>query len=412
MAVFAYTVQTASGSRRQGVIEADSEQAAAAILRGEGVVIVGIKPSSGKPGEGGKVAGGLNLSFLTMRKQHIEQTLRQLGTLLRAGVPILTALSALAAAGPRALRSALENTAASIREGRSFSRALEDNLPACGRVTTGLLGVGEANGTLDSMAVHAADLMERSRKTAADIRQALAYPAVVAVAGIGVVYYMVTHVFPVVMNFIAQGRQNVVMPLPTRMVIWLNDFLTAYGVYFVAVPLALIFGTAAVRRYSEQLREGIDAFALRIPLIGGAFRFHANALWCLVLGSMLRDGLDVLSAVELTSETMGNGCYAAQFRNIRDRLRRGTSLSVAIGESSLHKFFPMAHTMVSVSEQGGQLDESLLHLAAFAEEQLDRRVVLLGKMVEPAVFVFIGGFVGLVYFGFFMAVMAATRTAL
>lgn len=412
MATFAYTIQDSGGQRRNGTIEAASEQAAASILRGEGALILALHPHSGKAPDRETSGTTSPWSTLAIRKQDIEQVLRQLGTLLRAGVPILTALTSLAETAPRGLKSALHRTATAIRDGHSFSKALAENLPGCGRVTIGLLGVGEANGTLDRMAVHAADLMERSRKTVAQIRQAFTYPAIVTVIGLGVGYYMVQHVFPVVMNFITQGRRAAVLPLPTRIVIWMNDFLTAYGIYFLVVPIGLVAGIIVMRRASTPLRESIDALALRIPLLGGAFRFHANALWCLLLGSMLRSGLDVLSAVELTASAMGNGHYAAQFQRIRVRLRDGASLSTAIGESTLRRTCPMAYTMVAVSEQGGQLDESLLHVAEFAEDQLERRVALLGKLVEPTVFILIGGFVGIVYFGFFMAVMAATRAAI
>lgn len=412
MPIFAYTIQESGGRRREGTIEAASEQAAAGILRGEGALILALRVHTGKPAGQQASEKPSALAALTIRKQDIEQTLRQLGTLLRAGVPILTALGSMSETAPGGLKTALRRTAADIRDGRSFSKALAANLPGCGRVTVGLLSVGEANGTLDRMAVHAADLMERSRKTVAQIRQAFTYPAIVTLAGLGVGYYMVQHVFPTVMDFIAQGRQAAVLPLPTRMVIWLNDFLTAYGIYFLIGPVALTVGIIVLRRASEPSREAIDALALRIPLLGGAFRFHANALWCLLLGSMLRSGLDVLSAVELTAGAMGNGHYAVQFRQIRGRLRDGASLSAAMGDSALRKRCPMAHTMVAVSEQGGSLDEGLLHVAAFAEDQLERRVTLLGKLVEPAVFIVIGGFVGIVYFGFFMAVMAATRAAI
>lgn len=415
MAMFAYTVQDAAGRRRQGTLEAPTEQDAAGILRGEGALILALRRVTGRvrASGGGRGAEGAHLwANFGIRKQAIEQALRQLGTLLRSGVPILTALTALSETAPSGLKSALQRTSASIREGRSFSKALAAHLPGCGQVTIGLLSVGEANGTLDRMAVHAANLMERSRKTASRIRQAFTYPAIVTVAGLGVGYYMVQHVFPVVMDFIASGRRAATLPLPTRMVIWLNDFLTAYGLYILLAPAVIAASVVLLRRSSEPMREWIDALALNIPLLGGAFRFHANALWCLVLGSMLRSGLDVMLAVELTGDTMSNGRYAAQFRRIRSRLREGASLSAAIGESALRKLCPMAHTMVSVSEQGGQLDESLLEVATFAEEQLERRVALLGNLVEPAVFVLIGGFVGLVYFGFFMAIMTATRAAL
>jgi len=415
MATYRYTLQ-ADGKRCEGTLEADSEQAASAALRSRGGLILDLREAVGARsakelgGRGSMSGGHRRWEAWLIRKSSVEEMLRQLATLLRGGVPILTALNAMAEVAPSALSRSLGRMARAIREGQPFSRALSVHLPGISPVTTGLMSVGEANGTLDAMVLHAANLMERSRKTRERILQAFAYPAFVTVAAMGVGYYMVRHVFPVVMKFIAQGRRVTVLPLPTRIVIGMNDVLTAYGIYILLAPFALA-GLVALLRRSSVTGEKIDAMALRIPLLGGAFRFHANAMWSLTLGSMLSGGLDILAAVTLVEGTMSNGHYAAQFRRIKTRLRDGVSLSRAIGESALRAHCPMAHAMIAVSETGGSLDEGLMHVARFSEEQLERRTTLLGRLVEPTVFILVGGFVGIVYFGFFMAVMTATQVA-
>jgi type IV pilus assembly protein PilC len=221
---------------------------------------------------------------------------------------------------------------------------------------------------------------------------------------------MVNKVFPVIMKFLEKSRGSTRLPLPTRMVIWLNDFLTDYGVFVLALPFVAVALIVLLRRNPET-GEIVDRLSLKIPMLGGAFVFHANTMWCLTLGALLRSGLDVVSAVELVERTMGNWHYAAQFRKMRDLLRQGSSLGKSMSATTLQSLSPMAHTMVSVSEDSGGIDESLMHVAAYSEEQLNRRVALLSKMVEPAIFVVVGGMVGLVYFGFFMAMVQATSAA-
>ena len=188
MAAFRYTVLR-DGARREGVIEAESERAAAERLRADGGRVVALSPAP---------AGAVSHSSssprwveviadrLLIRSHSVELALRQLGSLLRSGVPILTALTALARTSPPRLSLALTRTAGVIREGKSFSKALTLHLPGIDRVTLGLLSVGEANGTLDSMAVHAAGLKERARKTREQILQAFSYPAVVMLVAMGV----------------------------------------------------------------------------------------------------------------------------------------------------------------------------------------------------------------------------------
>ena len=410
MAWFEYIIQV-NGARRTGRLSVDSEAQAVAKLREGGALILSLRPGAGSTPVFEKLrelATG-NAGSLFVRRESIELFFRQLSTLLRAGVPILSALHSLSETGPKALRKPLRRMADSVRSGRSFSRAVADHLPRADKTIQGLMEVGESNGSLDRMAAHAADLMERSRRIRTDIRQAMGYPLLVLVAGMGMGYYMVNRIFPVLMQFIRQGRA-VEQPLPTRMLIWLNDFLMAYGVYVLAAPIVLTIAVILLRR-NPATGTTVDALALRIPLLGGAIRFYANTMWCLVLGSMLSSGLDVLSAVQLVEHTMDNRFYQLQFRKVREMLRNGTGFSECIGRTRLHKLCPMSHTLAAVNEESGLLDEGLLHMAAFSEDRLKRRVALLCKMVEPTIFVFVGGFVGLIYFGFFLAVYAAAGSA-
>ncbi len=410
MPMFRYIVLQ-DGGRREGVLEAASEREAAGRLRADGASVLSLASA---PADAASLDRPSRIEQLAdqllIRSQHVELILRQLGSLLRSGVPILTALNALSRTASPPVCKALTRTAGDIREGKSFSKALAAHLPGIDRVTIGLLGVGEANGTLDRMAVYAAELKERSRKIREQILQAFSYPVVVMLAAMGVGAYMVREVFPVVMKFIASSRRAVELPLPTRMVIALDHFLSNYGLFVLLAPVVMIALVIALRR-SARSGEWVDGLALRLPLLGGAFQFHANAMWCSTLGSLLASGLDVLAAADLVRGTMGNWLYAAQFERVRTMLRDGASLSKSIESTELHRLTPMAHTLVNVSEEGGHMDESLLEVARFSEDQLNRRVTLLGKLVEPAVFVVVGGFVGLVYFGFFLAVLTATRAA-
>jgi type IV pilus assembly protein PilC len=410
MPEFRYSVMQA-GERREGTLQAESERAAADQLRRGGASVLALaEVAAATMAHGGERGWRRQWDRLTTRSQNVEVILRQLGALLHSGVPILTALKALARTAPAPLRGALERMAQVIREGKPFSRAAARHLPGIDRVTIGLLGVGEANGTLDRMARHAADMKERARKLREQILQAFSYPAFVMVAALGVGTYMVRSVFPVVMKFIETSRRAVELPLPTRMVIALDQFLSAYGLYVLLGPVVLIALVVLLRK-TAKTGEAVDALALRIPLLGGAFQYHANAMWCSTLGSLLGSGLDVLAAVDLVRGTMGNHYYAAQFERVREMLRDGSSLSRSLEATELYRLTPMAHTMVSVSEEGGHMDESLIEVARFSEDQLNRRVTLLSKMMEPAVFIVVGGFVGLVYFGFFLAVLTATRAA-
>ena len=406
-------IANANGQRHTGVVEAASLAEAAKLLRQQGKSILELRPGGTAAGGGtqpGANAGSDLLAGFMISKAGLEMALRQLASLLKAGVPILTALRSIAEHAPKSLGFRLNRVAEAVRQGNSLSKAMGEFIPGLGKVTSGLLSVGEANGTIDQMSAYAADLMERSRKIRSQMTQAFAYPVVVMLAAMGVGYYMVNKVFPVIMKFLQKSRASTTLPLPTRMVIWLNDFLTSYGIFLLLAPVVAAAVIWLLRRKAST-GEMLDQASLRLPVLGGALVYHANTMWCLTLGALLRSGLDVVAAVELVERTMGNWLYAAQFARVREMLRQGSSLGKCLSATTLKSLAPMAHTMVSVSEESGGMSESLAHVAAYSEEQLNRRVAIIGKMVEPAIFVFIGGFVGLVYFGFFMAMVSATNAA-
>ena len=411
--LFEYTVLRNS-ARRQGTIEADSKQAAVNRLRNDGCAILDIRASTKNRASGGETGGRPTLDAIGKRvlisKGQVEIALRQLASLLHAGVPIMTALQSVEKQAPGALRGVFARIAAKVRQGNSLQRSLEEEAPFMGRVSLGLIGVGEANGTLDDMLTYSANLMEQTRKLRGQIVEAFAYPAIVVLGAMGVSYYMVAVVFPKIMTFIQKQGKNVPLPWPTRVLIRVSDFAMDYGLYVLAAPIVIAVVLLLARRV-KRFGERIDENFLRIPLLGRAFRDHSNTMWCRTLGALLGNGIDAVTALTLIQQTMGNMFYALQFESMREIVRQGRSLTHGLGKTALHRLCPMASAMVSVSEESGGLDESLEHVARYSEEHLARRVALLSKMVEPAIFVVVGGIVGFVYFAFFMAMLSVTKSA-
>lgn len=415
MTTFEYKIRGNDGLR-SGVLEAESLHAASLELRKTGGTILSIRPGAGRSVRvsssttGAEINANATLDKLLISKSQIELSLRQLASLLKAGVPILTALEAVAEQSPKRLGMLYSRVAGKVRRGYSMKKSLEEDAGCFGKITIGLIDVGEANGTLDEMFLYAATLMERGRKIRSQIVQAFTYPVIVFLVAIGVAYFLVVHVLPKIMEFISKQSTSIEMPMPTRMLMATNDFLWAYGVFLAMVPFALAAAYILARK-NDGLCERIDRATLFTPLLGKAFREHANTMWCQTLGALIKSGVDILVALELVEGVMGNRHYAVQIHKVRETVKQGGSLSKGIGDTTLARLCPMCMSMVSVSEKSGNTDTSLLHVADYCEEQLTRRVAILGKFVEPALFVVIGGIVGFIYFAFFMAMMATTHSA-
>ncbi|MDR1491412.1 MAG: type II secretion system F family protein [Planctomycetaceae bacterium] len=405
---FQYKIST-KGTIQTGVIEADNANNAAATLRQQGILLQ-LTPAASRSSTG-KSAAPLRLLQKIFHPSSMQQEiyLRQLSFLLKAGVPILTALESICEHAPKRIAAIFAKLADRVRNGSSMKKSLEEEAAFFGNVSIGLIGVGEANGTLDEMFAYASDLMERNRNVKNQILQALAYPAVVMCVALGIAYYIVAYVLPTIMSFIAKQSKTVALPLSTRMLLVLNDICTHYWQYFLIVPIFLTAAYFLLRRH-PTVAERIDFAMLYVPLIGQAIREHNNTLWTRTLGALVRSGIDITAALELVAGMMSNRHYAAQIQKVRGSVKQGISLTKAVQETTLRSLCPMCSTMLGVSEKSGSIDTSLMHTADYCEDRLTRRVTLLGKFVEPAIFGFVGGFVGFIYFAFFMAMLAATRS--
>ncbi|MDR1383280.1 MAG: type II secretion system F family protein [Planctomycetaceae bacterium] len=407
MPQFQYKISK-NGTISTGNIEADNANNAAIKLRSQGMILQLVPATVSSGINGNRNPLSILRSLIRPAAAHQEIYLRQLSSLLQAGVPILTALEAVGEQAPKRIAVVFAKLTERVRSGASMKKSLEEEAPFFGKVSIGLIGVGEANGTLDEMFAYASDLMERNRKVKGQIIQTFSYPAIVMCVAVGIAYYMVAYVLPTIMAFITKQSKTVAMPLTTKLLIALNDLCMNSWAYFIIVPVCLVVICFLLRR-NPQTVERFDLIMLYIPLIGKAIREHSNTLWTRTLGALIRSGVDITAALELVEGIMSNRYYAAQIRKVRETVKQGGSLTKAVKGTALRRLCPMSTAMLGVSEESGSIDASLLHVADYCEEQLTRRVVLLSKFVEPAIFGFIGGFVGFIYFAFFMAMLAATR---
>jgi len=401
---------TQDGRRQRGTLTATSEKEAVGRLRVGGAAVLSMRENASRQTAGDRRRGRAVLARLLVSAGEVELSLRQLASILGADVPILVGLDTVSGQASSTLRASYSRVRERVREGCALSVALREESPFLDRVSLGLVQVGEANGTLDAMLEYAADLMERARRLRNDLVQAFSYPCFVVVVALGVAWFMATKVIPKILAFI-QARQGKGGGLPpvTQALLEVTAFFQSYGLLVLAVPLLLVFAILLARQQAAT-GERVDRWLLRVPLLGGAFRAHANSMWCRTLGALLASGVGIVEALELVEQTMGNWFVAAQFRIMRQHVREGQSVTHALDRTALPQLCPMARAMIAVSEQSGGLDTSLAQVADHYEDVLQRRVKLLSRLVEPAMYAIVGGMVGFVYFAFFMAMMAAQRS--
>lgn len=404
------------GRTLSGVVAAsDINEAAALLRRRDALVIELVEAKEGKrpasfeaPAFLAKLASSPSVAKWLVSGKAVEQAMRHLSVLIRGGVPILSALEICADQTKGRLRDSLLATAESIRAGHTLEESAAREMPFLGRLTLGLIKVGESNGSLDDMFLYSSELLERKRKIRNNVLQALTYPAIVTVMSLAAGFYITTVAIPRITTLL--GTKTRMLPPITRALLDTSAFVRGHWVAILLTPVVVFIGFVLARRNPET-GERIDWWILRIPLLGKAFRTSLNSLWCRNLGVLLRSGIDIITAIGLTAEGLLNLHYRKEFEKIRERVKSGVPFSESVRGTTIKGLTPLAPSMIEIGENTGSIDEGLLYVADFNEKELERRLEFLSKIIEPALLVIVGGMVAFVYIAFFLGLMAVSRGA-
>jgi type IV pilus assembly protein PilC len=366
------------GRHRRGSIVAEDAGAARGQLAREDIVVLSVL-----------ARGPARRPRATSRD--ITAFTRQLAGLLRAGLPLLHALSVLErTSGRGGLPRIVRGLARRVAAGTRFATALGAYRLQFDTLYRQLVLVGEASGALATVLERMAHERERRAAQRAKLRAALAYPAAVLLLALALTGALLIAVVPTFTQvFEAFGAA---LPAPTRLVIALSQ-LAAH----VAVPAAMLGASAAVAvplalKRSSALRAWRDRTALALPVVGPLLRTVASARWSRALGTLLAAGLPLADAFGALAHATGNAVFDAANVELEARLGRGERLAHAL--QALGCFPASLVQPIAVAEESGALDATLLDVAALAEREVDEQLATLASLVEPCVVVLLSFVVG------------------
>jgi type II secretory pathway component PulF len=235
------------------------------------------------------------------------------------------------------------------------------------------------------------------------VQQALVYPAVLVVAGIGLIIIFMTVMVPQLAGFFSQTGQ--VLPLPTRILLAANHAIVWY--WWVAVLAgALIVGLYKLLTRDPAGRQAWDRFRWQIPGYGHIMRYRFYAQFARTLGTLVENGVTLLRALELLENVSGSEYVRVKLAEVRRAVVDGTSLSVALRAPNI--FPELLLDMMAVGEQTGRFGETMSMIADVYERELDKQVKVTSALIPPAIMVVIAAIVGLVVFGILDAVFNLT----
>jgi general secretion pathway protein F len=380
LATYTYRAARADGALELGELTAGSREEAARALSARGLFPLEVAPAAERR------AGRAHA-----RLRELALGLRVLATLLEAGLPVGRALAAMPELVPPVWRAGLPMIRRAVAEGDSLGAALAASPVPLPPVVLGVIRAGEAGSGLAVAVARAAELLEEMAATRAAIRSALAYPAVLALAGIASMALLVGVVLP---RFAAiLGDLGQALPPTTRLVLAAATLVRA-GAVPATLALAAAWGLGRAWLARPEGRSRAHALLLRIPVLGGVRRAAATGRACAALAALLESGVPASTALRHAARASGDAALEQALLAAREAILTGERPWAAL--ERLNALTPTAVRLVRAGEETGRLAALLGHAARLERERAERTVKTAVRLLEPALLLAFGGLVALV----------------
>jgi general secretion pathway protein F len=413
MAAYRYAAADASGKETTGVLEADSARAARQLLRGRGLVPLTVEPVVS---EAQKQALSLALGR-RLSQTELAVITRQLASLLGAALPVADALTVMVEQSEKqSVRELMAAIRTDVLGGSSLSKALARHPRQFPDIYRALIAAGEESGKLGSVLQSLADYIEERAKLQQKITLAFVYPAIVTFVALAVVIGLLTYVVPQVVQVFANTKQA--LPLLTRALIAISDFVRSYGWIVVALVVA---GAFVVNRALsvEAVRMRWHQRILRLPVAGVLSRSINTARFASTLSILVGSGVPMLRALQAAGETLTNLAMRARVVEATQRVREGFSLARALRADAeeerraghMKLFPPVLIHLIASGEATGKLPEMLARAADIHAREAERRALFFTSLLEPALILTMGVVVMLIVLAVLLPIIEINQLA-
>jgi len=316
---------------------------------------------------------------------------RQFSVMIDAGLPLVQCLEILAGQQEnKVFQKVLTGTRAAVEGGSTLSAAMRQYEKVFDALYVNLVEAGETGGILDTILQRLSAYIEKNVKLKRAVKSAMVYPVAVISVAAGVIALLLWKVVPIFATLFA--GLGVALPLPTRIVIGMSNFIgSIFGLLFIVAIVGTIIGLK-VWYGTPAGRMAIDRTLLKLPVIGILLRKIAVARFTRTLGTLISSGVPILEGLDITARTAGNAVVEKALMDVRKALEAGRNLADPLRDSNV---FPgMVTQMIGVGEQTGAMDAMLQKIADFYEDEVDAAVKDLLAAMEPMMIVFLGVVVG------------------
>jgi general secretion pathway protein F len=341
----------------------------------------------------------------TVSTKELCRMTRQLSTLLHAGMPLVPALTALAEQlqcptnaqaqsrnrPKRPLAAIVEDIRNDVNEGGSLAQALHKHPGLFSPLFISMVSAGESSGALEEVLARVADILEKRVQLVDKVKAAIAYPVMMVFVATGVVVFLLSYVVPGITRlFVEMNRE---LPWPTQFLIAASGFTRAYFVVIIGILCAGVIAIAALYK-NQEYKTKLDRLTLRLPLFGPLlFRLELARL-TRTLGALLKSGLPVITAMEITQRVIQNSLIAQAMSDIKDSVQKGDNMADAVRTTGL--FPPVVYHLIATGQMSGNIEDGLIEIAEMYDGEVQTAVRTLTSLLEPVILLVMGGVVAFI----------------
>jgi len=387
---FKYLAFTQDGKKKQGIVEAENMDKAAAILQEKGLKVVEVVES--------EPLGIEKILEMNIGGVPINETIhffRQMSYMLGAGLPITSALRLVVRQTKnKPMKSAVREVEKEVKGGSSLYQAMLKHPKIFDKVAVNLIKAGEESGNIDVVFDRLATDYEKKRELRGKIVGALIYPAIVIVAMVAVIaailLFMIPSVEEMYKEFGAEGN----LPTSTRLLISISHGISGIGGLFTLATIVLLIFLYTWYRSTKGGREVTDSIILKVPIFGDLVKKNIVARFCRTFSMLLGSGVEMLAALRLTSESLNNTVFSNALERVEGAVEKGAPISSSIAAEDI--FPPIVSEMVKVGEETGKIDETMAKIADYYEKEVDQIASNLTRILEPVIMIVVAVIIGFI----------------
>lgn len=380
---FSYQVKSQDGKVTNGLIEAADENAAVVELHSRGYTVLGLAST-----EKGAFSSDIWAYFKRPKTKDVVVFTRQLSTLIEADVPLAEGMRTLALQSENpGFAKVISEVSDDLEGGTSLSAAFAKHPKLFSQFYVKLVRSGEISGRLQQTLLYLAEYMERSQAILSKVRNALAYPVFVIFAMIAVALIMMVYVLPQLLVIFKEAG-DVQLPITTRSLIWLTDFVNQYILLILIFIVVVVVGALQWVRTPEG-RQWWDNAKVKMPGFGVIMKSVYLARIAENMATLIKSDIAILDALRITADIVDNVIYRDILLHAEEEVRGGGSISDVLRQYK--KDIPSLMTsMIAIGERTGKMDYMLEHVSKFYRTESENRIDSISSLIEPVLVVVLG----------------------